>query len=84
MSYAYIGKRVRVHLYDRGGSMVGSLEGTVSDFSAKVDVGGGLKKDLVYVTGITGYKSPHIQEEGEGWFAVQDIVPIEERPFIAN
>ena len=80
MSYSLIGKRVRVHLYDRQGIMLGVLEGTVSDFSAKVDVGGGIKKDLVYVTNIEGYQSPHLQEDaaGEGWFAVQDVVVVDQ------
>ncbi|HEX7069706.1 MAG TPA: hypothetical protein VF190_02825 [Rhodothermales bacterium] len=71
--YHLIGKRVRVHLWDARGTIIGSVEGTVSDVSKGVDIGGGQKRDLVLVTGIEGYTSPHLKEEGEGWFAVQDV-----------
>jgi hypothetical protein len=76
MGYHLVGKRVRVHLYDRTGRMVGTAEGQVSDFSAQVDVGGGMKKDLVFVTSMD-YKSPHLEETGEGWFAVQDVAVVD-------
>jgi hypothetical protein len=72
MGYHLVGKRVRVHLYDREGRMVGTTEGRVSDFSAQVQVAPDIKKDLVYVTEME-YKSPHLEAEGEGWFAVQDV-----------
>ena len=91
--YTLVGKRVRIHLYDRRGIALGSIEGRVSDYSAGVVVGqttapdGTQKpvtKDLVYVTGIEGYKSPHVEQEGEGWFAVQDIEVVEERVLPRN
>lgn len=80
MGYHLIGKRVRVHLYDSSGKMVGTAEGTVSDFSAGVEVAKGMRKDLVFITGME-YKSPHLEEEGEGWFAVQDVVVLD-RPIM--
>jgi len=76
--YDLIGKRVRVHLWDARGILIGSVEGTVSDVSKGVDVGGGQKRDLVLVTGIEGYESPHLKEAGEGWFAIQDIEVLDE------
>ena len=77
--YHLIGKRVRVHLWDAQGALIGTVEGNVSDVSKGVDVGGGQKRDLVLVTGIEGYTSPHLKEAGEGWFAVQDVEVVEER-----
>lgn len=76
--YHLIGKRVRVHLWDAKGLIVGTVEGIVSDVSKGVDVGGGRTRDLVLVTGIEGYESPHLKEAGEGWFAVQDVEVLED------
>lgn len=77
--YHLIGKRARVHLWNAQGVLIGTVEGTISDVSKGVDVGGGQKRDLVLVTGIEGYTSPHLKEEGEGWFAVQDVEILEAR-----
>lgn len=81
--YDLIGKRVRIHLYDRGGQALGTLEGRVADFASAVEVADGMKKDLVYVVDIeTGdpevpYKNS-TGEENESWFAVQDVEVIDE------
>ena len=50
--YHLVGKRVRVHLYDRRGVTLGSIEGRVADFAPEVEVAAGMKKDLVYVVDI--------------------------------
>lgn len=98
MSYALIGKRVKVHLYDRQGIAIGAIEGTVSDFSPRVMVSlknemvdGKVKstamyKDLVLVTGIKDFQSPHLPPDspGEGWFAVQDLVVLDEGPALST
>ena len=76
--YHLIGKRVRVHLWNAQGVLIGTVEGTVSDVSKGVDIGNGQKRDLVLVSGIEGYESPHLKEAGEGWFAVQDVEVLEE------
>ena len=81
--YHFLGKRVRVHLYDRNGTALGTLEGRVADVAADVEVADGMKKDLVYVVEIksedpeTPYKNS-TGEENESWFAIQDIEVIEE------
>lgn len=83
MSYTLVGKQVRVHLYSRDGIALGTVSGRVADFAPKVEVGPGMKKDLVYVVDIeTGdpevpYKNS-TGEENESWFAVQDIEVIDE------
>lgn len=84
------GDRVRVHLYTREGLLIGSIEGTVSDFSPNTEVAPGVRKNLVWVTNIEGYERPNELGEpepaDEGWFADTDIEKIEEdRPrFFAN
>ena len=81
--YNLIGKQVRIHLYDRAGLALGTLTGRVVDVSAAVEVAPGMKKDLAYVVDIqTGdpevpYKNSAGQE-GESWFAIQDLEVIEE------
>lgn len=83
MSYALVGKHVRVHLYSREGIALGTISGRVADFSPKVKVAPGMHKDLVYVVDIeTGdpevpYKNS-TGEENESWFAVQDVEVIDE------
>lgn len=80
--YHLIGKRVRVHLYDKSGRALGTLEGRVADVAADVEVAEGMKKDLVYVVEIESghpevpYKNS-TGEENESWFAVQDIEVID-------
>lgn len=71
--YQLIGKRARVHLWNAEGALLGTVEGRISDISKGVDIGGGQKRDLVLVTDIEGYESPHLQEAGEAWFAIQDV-----------
>ncbi|MEP0545592.1 MAG: hypothetical protein ABJF88_01540 [Rhodothermales bacterium] len=84
------GDRVRVHLYTREGILLGSIEGTVSDFSPNTEVAPGVRKNLVWVTNIEGYERPNELGEpepaDEGWFADTDIEKIEEdRPrFFSN
>ena len=78
MSYSLIGKLAQIALYNKDGTVVGIIQGKISDFSPNVDVSlnkdGNIKKDLIYLTEITGYQSPHVKEKEEGWFAVQDII----------
>jgi hypothetical protein len=81
--YQLIGKRVRIHLYDRAGRILGSVEGRVADVAAGVEVADGMKKDLAYVIDIrTG--DPDVPyrnstgEENESWFAIQDLEVIED------
>ena len=81
--YDLIGKRVRIHLYDRNGRVLGTLEGRVADFAPDVEVADGMKKDLVYVVDIeTGDPDVPYQnsagDENESWFAVQDVEVIDE------
>ena len=89
--YSLVGRRVRVHLYTRDGVVLGAIEGRVADVSPQVTVGKDaqgrdIKKDLVYVvdiapgTGPDGEPVPYANSaggEGEGWFAVQDVTPID-------
>ncbi len=89
--YDLIGKRVRVHLYNRDGITLGSLMGRVADVAEAVQVAPGMKKDLAYVIDIeTGdpdvpYRSSSGMEN-EGWFAIQDIEVVDdEKPrFFTN
>ena len=81
--YQLIGRRVRIHLYDRAGRILGSVEGRVADVAAGVEVADGMKKDLAYVVDIrTG--DPEVPyrnstgEENESWFAIQDLEVIED------
>ena len=94
VNYGLVGKRVRVHLYDHGGRMLGALEGRVADVAAKVPVGKDaagteILKDLAYVVDIAPLKGPDGEDvpfknsagsEGEGWFAVQDLVALDDGP----
>lgn len=86
--YSLVGKRVRVHLYDRMGQILGVIVGRVADVAADVPVGKDaagkeIRKDLAYVVDIESgdpevpYKNT-AGEENEGWFAVQDIQVIKE------
>ncbi len=76
--YDFIGKRVRVHLYNRQGISVGMVEGRVADVARGVEVAEGMKKDLAYVVDIktddpeTPYRNSS-GEESESWFALQDL-----------
>ncbi len=79
-----LGDRVRVHLYNKHGQLLGAIEGTVSDFAPETEVAPGIRKNLVWVTGIQGYNRPsesgEFQEADEGWFADTDIERIEDTP----
>ena len=81
--YAIIGKRVRVHLYDRSGVAIGVLTGRVADVAKDVPVGKDhegkeIRKDLAYVIDIES-PDPEVPfrnsagDENEGWFALQDL-----------
>ena len=80
--YELIGKRVRIHLYDRGGRVLGSIEGRVADVAPAVEVADGMKKDLAYVVDITT-GDPEVPyrnstgDENESWFAIQDLEVID-------
>jgi hypothetical protein len=77
-----LGDRVRVHLYTREGLLIGSIEGKVSDFAPDTEVAPGVRKNLVWVTGIEGYERPNDLGQSmpadEGWFADTDVEKIEE------
>lgn len=81
--YDLIGKRVRIHLYDKNGIVLGTVLGRVADVAAAVEVSEGMKKDLAYVVDLeTGdpevpYKNS-MGEENESWFAIQDVEVIDE------
>lgn len=76
------GDRVRVHLYTHEGLLIRAIEGTVSDFAPNSEIAPGVHKNLVWVTGIEGYKRPNDLGEpepaDEGWFADTDIEKIED------
>jgi hypothetical protein len=76
------GDRVRVHLYTREGLLIGSIEGTASDFSPNTEVAPGVRKNLIWVTGIEGYERPNelgqSEPADEGWFADTDVEKIDE------
>lgn len=76
------GDRVRVHLYTREGLLIGSIEGTASDFSPNTEVAPGVRKNLIWVTGIEGYERPNElgqpEPADEGWFADTDVEKIDE------
>ena len=86
--YDIIGKRVRVHLYDRAGISIGVLIGRVADVAKEVPVGKGqdgkeIRKDLAYVVDIEA-TDPEVPfrnsagDESEGWFALQDLQVIQD------
>lgn len=87
--YSIVGKRVRVHLYDRMGQVLGVIIGRVADVASDVPVGKDaagkeIRKDLAYVIDIES-GNPEVPyrnsagDQNEGWFAVQDIQVIEDR-----
>jgi len=89
MSYNLIGKRVRVHLYDRSGILLGSIEGRIADQAFDVEIAPGMKTDLAYVVDIKAGDIPYRNsagEENEGWFALQDmeIIDSEQPRFFTN
>lgn len=77
-----LGDRVRVHLYNRAGMLIKTLEGVVSDFAPETEVAPGQKKNLVWVTQIQDYERPNdlgeMQSVDEGWFADTDVEKVEE------
>lgn len=77
-----IGDRVRIHLYDRAGRVLGTIEGRVADFAPETEVAPGMRKNLVYVTHIQGYQRPdatgELQDTDEGWFADTDLEKVED------
>lgn len=93
-NYDLVGQRVRAHLYDRGGRLIGSIEGRVADVAAAVPVGkdaagNEVKKDLAYVVDIEPLPGPDGETvpytnsagtEGEGWFAVHDLTVVRDGP----
>ena len=77
-----LGDRVRVHLYTHRGVLIRALEGTISDFAPDTEVAPGVRKNLVWVTGIERYQRPNDLGEpvsaDEGWFADTDIEKVED------
>ncbi len=82
--YHLLGKQVRVHLYSQDAIAVGAIQGRVADVAQKVEVGPGMKKDLVLVVDIEvldGESDTYINSSGtenEGWFAIQDIQVVDD------
>lgn len=91
--YSLIGKRARVVLYTRSGLVLGTIEGRVADVTEKVPVGRDpqtgkeIRKDLAYLVDIEPLRDPEgnvvpytnsAGTENEGWFAVQDLVLVED------
>lgn len=79
-----MGKQVRVHLYTKEGITIGAITGRVADVASEVEVAPGMKKDLALVVDIEA-SGPESTEyvnsggtEGEGWFAIQDLVIIDD------
>ena len=81
--YDLIGKRVRIHLYNKNGLVLGTVLGRVADVAADVEVSEGMKKDLVYVVDLET-SDPEVPyrnsmgEENESWFAIQDVEIIDD------
>ena len=81
--YDLIGKRVRIHLYNKNGLVLGTVLGRVADVAANVEVSEGMNKDLVYVVDLetsdpeVSYKNS-MGEENESWFAIQDVEVIDD------
>ncbi|MEO1076240.1 MAG: hypothetical protein AAFX41_09790 [Bacteroidota bacterium] len=84
------GQRVRIHLYSREGFLLGTILGTLAAREPKVNVardpeGPPQFKTLYWVKDIEGYDRPHedlpdtTEPVEEGWFAEQDIEPVDER-----
>ena len=82
MSYALLGKRARVHLYNKDGTMLASIEGRIADFAGDVPLSGGTVKDLILLADIeTPDGEPYTNSAGgenEGWFALSDATIIDE------
>lgn len=96
-NYDLVGRRVRVHLYDRSGRLLGTVEGRVADVATAVPVGHDaagreIRKDLAYVVDIEpltradGEAEPFTNSagtEGEGWFAIHDLTAIRDGPSLS-
>jgi len=90
--YSLVGKRVRVQLYTREGWLLGAIEGRVADVAPDVLVGRDaagreITKDLAYVVDIEPLRGPEGEQvpytnsagaESEGWFAVQDVMLVDD------
>lgn len=96
-NYDLVGQRVRAHLYDHSGRLLGTLEGRVADVAKAVSVGKDaagteIKKDLAYVVDIEPLPGPDGEPvpytnsagtESEGWFAVQDLTVVGDGPSLS-
>ena len=67
------GDRVRVHIYNHHGQLLGSIEGTVSEVAPDKEVAPGVRKNLICVTGLEDYRrqdaSGQLKQVAEDWFA---------------
>lgn len=76
------GDRVRVHIYNHHGQLLGAIEGTVSDVSPDKATSPGVQKNLIWVTGLEDFKrqdsSGRLREVAEGWFSDTVVEKIED------
>ena len=76
------GDRVRVHIYNHHGQLLGAIEGTVSDVAPDKEVSPGVSKNLIWVTGLEDYRrqdaSGRLREVDEDWFSDTVVEKIED------
>ena len=77
MIHPLVGKSVVVHLIHPGGRRVTAVLGRALDVVMGVEMRPGLVLDLVHVTGIAGYQSPHLESPGEVVVPLKDVYDAE-------
>lgn len=85
------GQKIRIHLYDHTGNLLGSITGELAAREPNVNVARReddppVYKTLYWVRNLEGYQRPHPELPGqferveESWFAEQDLQPLEVPP----
>ena len=76
------GDRVRVHLYNQHGQLLGAIEGTVSAVAPAETAAPGVRKARVCVTGLEDYRrqdaSGRLVKVDEDWFSDTVVEKIED------
>lgn len=72
-------QKVKVHLYNKLGHLIQTVEGVARDREKDVPISKNETRNLIWVTDID-YDSPHLDQENEGWFAESDLEPITDSP----
>ena len=76
------GDRVRVHIYNHHGQLLNAIEGMVSDVTPDEEVAPGVRRNMIWVTGLEDYKrqdaSGRLVQVGEDWFADTVVEKIED------